>query len=254
MQSVQRIPNRQSVELFTIFQGEAADRPLALLAHGFNDVHDTPHMRAVFAALQREGHNVLRWDSSNSWGRSGGSLVQSTLSGVYRDMQDVVKWSRQQEWTQEPFVLVGHSMGAAAALWFAAENPKLVKQLILLAPVVRGKLLARRFNPVLRTLWWFFGKLPNFGQKGSYLGYNLLYDGVKYDGIKLAPHIKVPTTIIVAEDDQLLSPESAHLLHDALPAEYRSINVIAGADHSFSMHLGELEEAISEAINDKKAT
>jgi predicted alpha/beta-hydrolase family hydrolase len=68
-----RITNRHGLQVFVKLVEPAGEaRGNVYLAHGFSDVHDTPHMRALTAAWVRAGYNVVVWDATHSWGRSEG--------------------------------------------------------------------------------------------------------------------------------------------------------------------------------------
>jgi pimeloyl-ACP methyl ester carboxylesterase len=242
------ITNRHGLEVFVRFNGETSDKPLALVAHGLSDVHDSPTMRATTSALIEAGYNVLTYDATHSWGRSGGSLAKATLSHAYEDMQDVANWAAGQPWFQEPFVIAGHSLGGAAALSYAADHPERVSRVILIAPVVAGKLTARQINPVIRFMWRLTGRLPLPGNYRQHFGYDLLKDGLSYDGRRLAPGFRVPVITIVGTHDKSTPSSQARLLVDELPSVWRHYMVIPGADHGFGDHLDDLEAAVKAAV------
>ena len=241
------LTNRHGLDLFVRFNGEDNDKPLALVAHGFTDVHDTGHMRAVASALIGQGYNVLVWDATHSWGRSGGSIDQATLTDMYEDMVDIVLWAKQQSWFHGPFFLCGYSMGAAAALRYAVDHPEDVTRLTVIAPVVAGELLAKRLNPIIRGVWRVLGRVPDPSMRGRWYRYSLLYDGLRYDGRKLVKKLNRPVTIIAADHDNLMPPSDIAQLYGAIPHEKRLI-MIDGADHSFAQKLPQLEAAITASV------
>ena len=242
------ITNRHGLEVFVRFNGEANGKPLAVVAHGLLDVHDSVTLRAITSVLIESGHNVLTWDATHSWGRSGGRLREATLTAAYQDMADVVAWARAQPWYQESFILAGHSLGAAASLMFATEEPERVRRLILVAPVVAGKLSAQQINWAIRLAWRITRRLPQPGSWRNFFGYNLLKDGLRYDGRLLAPNLRLPTVIIVGENDPITPGDNATLLFQAIPADQRHLMLVPGADHGFNDSIGDLESAIRAAL------
>ena len=240
------ISNRSGVSLFVRLNG-SGNQPLALVAHGLSDVHDSAHMRAIASGLVLAGFDVVTYDASNSWGRSGGSIEYATLSAAYDDLCDVYAWMISQPWFKGAVVLAGHSLGGAAAIRFAADGPTRVQRLVLVSPVVSGRLLSQRLNPVIRTLWWFLGRLPELSHKGKWYRYDLLHDGLKYDGVKLAGRLTMPTTIIAPARDLLIPIDQQKLLYAALPEGSGSLNIISGANHTFSGHLEELITEVTTA-------
>ena len=244
------IVNRLGLILFVRLNG-TGDGPIALVAHGLSDVHDSPHMRAIASGLVMAGFDVVTYDASNSWGRSGGSFERATLSSAYLDLCDVYVWMMAQSWSKGSVVLAGHSLGGAAAIRFAAAGPGRVNQLILVSPVVGGKLLAQRLNPFIRLIWKLLGRLPELGKRGKWYSYDLLLDGMEYDGVKLAPRLIMPTIIIAPARDALIPLSHQKLLEAALPQGAGRLRVIEGADHTFSGHLEELfKEVTAAALRD----
>jgi pimeloyl-ACP methyl ester carboxylesterase len=242
------IINRRGERVFVVRNHAGqADRPLAVLAHGLSDVHDSAPMRALLDGFMLAGCDVLRWDATQSWGRSGGTIDRATLTAAYEDMTDVLAWADQQPWFRRPYVLAGHSLGGAAALRYAAAHTAAVHRLVLCAPVVSGRLLARRLHPVTRTLWWMAGRLPEPGHRGKYYRYQLLHDGLRYDGRKLAARLRVPTTIIAGAQDRLIPLARVEELAAAFPTPAELIS-IDQADHSFTHHLAELAQAARRAV------
>ena len=241
------IQNRHGLEVFMRFNGDIK-KPLALLAHGLSDTHDSDTMRSAASALIEAGYNVLTWDATHASGRSGGSLGEATLTAAYEDMADVATWAKTQSWYRAPFVLVGHSMGAAAALIFATEAPDLVDRLILIAPVVAGKLAAKRINPLLRFVWRLTGRLPQPGNRKRWFGYNLLRDGLAYDGRRLAPGLRVPTIVLVGGKDKTTPAREARLLWNEIPSEWRHLVIVPQAEHGFAPTYADLEAAVKIAI------
>ncbi len=229
--------NSRGQRLFVVYNHDGRhQQPLALIAHGLNDVHDSAHMRALQAGFRAAGYDVLRWDATNSWGRSGGAQDQATLTATYADLEAVVNWAAQQPWWRQRFVLAGHSLGAAAALRYAATPVAGLDRLVLCAPVVAGRLLARRLHPLIRTWWWFWGRLPEPGHRGTSYRYNLLHDGLKYDGRRLAPQVQVPTLILAAQNDSLIPMAHVQQLASAFTVAPAELVAIPGAGHDFTGH------------------
>ncbi|MBW4062023.1 alpha/beta fold hydrolase [Candidatus Saccharibacteria bacterium] len=242
------ITNRHGLDVFIRFNGEVNGRPLALLAHGLSDAHDSDALRAITSALIETGHNVLVWDATHSTNRSGGTLRQATVTAAYQDMADVAAWAAAQPWYHDRFVLAGHSMGAAAALMLASAEPKLISRLILIAPLVSGKLAAKRINFAVRWLWRVSRRLPLPDGSRNVLGYNLLRDGLNYDGQLLAANLEVSTVIIVGDDDKTTPSRESKLLFDVMAPQWRHLVIIPGANHVFGASLADLETAAKTAI------
>jgi pimeloyl-ACP methyl ester carboxylesterase len=89
-------------------------RATVVVAHGLTANKDEPRVVSLCAALQRQGFEVIAYDSRGH-GQSGG---QCTLGDLERhDVAAVVRWARARN---RRIVLVGASMGAVAVLSYAA--------------------------------------------------------------------------------------------------------------------------------------
>lgn len=126
-----------SVYAYTGTRPLERSQPTVVFVHGAANDH------AVFAMQSRyfawHGRNVLAVDLPGH-GRSGGAALPSVeaIAGWLRDLLDAAGVAEA--------AVVGHSMGALAALEFAARNADRVRRLALLGPsvpmVVNDALLA----------------------------------------------------------------------------------------------------------------
>lgn len=107
-------------------------------------------------------------------------------------------------------LIVGRSLGSGIAVQLAAARP--VSRLVLVTPFHSMAALAAQLYPWLPTRW-------------------LLRD--KYDSARFAAQVSAPTTIIVAQQDEVIPPGSAMALSKAFPAG-TEVRVIAleGAGHN----------------------
>lgn len=125
--------NQFTVNGQTIFAKEAGNpkRPLALLIHGWSSSWYA--MSPLFSPLERK-YRILAVDLPG-YGRSP-RLPQHTTIAAYADLlADLI---RSQ--TEQPAVLIGHSMGGMISLTIALRHPDVVERLVLLCPTITGKL------------------------------------------------------------------------------------------------------------------
>lgn len=173
--------------------------------------------------------------------------------GAQADRIQRVAW----ELGLERYTLLGHSMGGMISLMIALENPDAVERLILVAPVVDGKLspYVRSFlKPVyrigmnakvvwdvsraslLRLDWYqriFDG--PLFYDRSQLTSDRIIdWEMATIEGIEVAAfkdlvaieetdltdemhRISCPTHVIFGAFDQTVPIENGHLLHDTIP-------------------------------------
>lgn len=245
---VSTIANRHGVEIYVVHTVTPQARGIAFLVHGLSDVHDTPHMEALNRAYLASGYSTVRWDASNSWGRSGGSFWHAMATNHYDDMEDVIAWSRTQPWFREPFAVGGYSLGGLAAGVYAQRFPGRVSSVALLSPVVAGTLTLRRYR-LMRPFWRRAGFVwePGSGWPGKRYRYELIRDLLQYDLRIDAGKMTMPVLLVVGSRDVMNTPKHQRLLAAQLP-DRPSVYEINGAGHVFksAQHLSLVEHQVRE--------
>lgn len=97
-------------------------RAWALFAHCFTCGKDLPSARILAQTLAAEGIAVLRFDFTGLGG-SAGDFANTNFSSNKEDLISAANWLRDNE--DAPALLLGHSLGGAAALAIAEEIPEL---------------------------------------------------------------------------------------------------------------------------------
>ena len=112
----------------------------------------------------------------------------------------------------EGATLVGHSMGGTVALALAAERPKLVGRLALIAPAGIFSTQARRelLLPLVRSIGRSPRRLPRLVQDAFRVGpvrlWHVASDLLSSDIAATLHHVEAPTLIVWGADDRLLPP------------------------------------------------
>lgn len=117
----------------------AGEGPLVLLVPGMGDLRQT--YRHLAPALREAGHRVACTDLRGH----GDSDTTFASYGDRETAADIVALIKE---LGGPAVVVGNSMGAAAAVIAAADRPELVRGLVLVGPFVREA----RVNPLQSLL------------------------------------------------------------------------------------------------------
>ena len=109
-------------------------RPSAhvLFAHCFTCSKNSIAAVRVAKALASLGYGVLRFDFTGL-GDSGGDFSDSSFSGSVRDL--VAAAAALREAGRAPVLLIGHSLGGAAALAAAGEIPEIAAVATIAAPM-----------------------------------------------------------------------------------------------------------------------
>lgn len=95
-------------------------RAYALFAHCFTCSKDIVAAGRIAAELNAVGIGVLRFDFTGL-GSSGGDFAHTDFSANLGDLRQAAAWLEEQH--APPQLLIGHSLGAAAAIAVAADIP-----------------------------------------------------------------------------------------------------------------------------------
>jgi uncharacterized OsmC-like protein/alpha/beta superfamily hydrolase len=125
---------------------EGRVRAYALLAHCFTGSQDSPAAHRISQGLQEEGIAVLRFDVTGL-GESGGNSADAAPGA--EDLLAAVDFLRTHHWA--PSLLIGHSLGGAAALAAAGRMPELDAVVTVGAPAdpARRRRIAELRCPLL---------------------------------------------------------------------------------------------------------
>lgn len=115
-------------------------RAYALFAHCFSCSKDIKAAREVARALRAEGFAVLRFDFTGL-GASEGDFANTNFSSNVEDLVKAADFLRRE--FEAPSVIIGHSLGGAAAIVAAKEIPEVKGVATLNAPAEAGHVVAQ---------------------------------------------------------------------------------------------------------------
>jgi len=144
------IKNRKGENISVLVDRNEKKKGLAFVMHGLGGFKEQDHVATFADAFKEKGLTVVRFDTTNTLGESGGKYEDATITNYYEDLEDVIKWAQEQEWYQEPFALSGHSLGGICTALYAENYPVKVLALAPISTVVSGKLSVEaheRFEP-----------------------------------------------------------------------------------------------------------
>jgi alpha-beta hydrolase superfamily lysophospholipase len=194
-----------------------------VLVHGFSASASCPNVVALASALHEEGLEVVCYDARGH----GASHGESTLGDAEQhDVAAAVSMARERT---PAVVLVGASMGAIAALRYAATDAALTGVVAVSCPAAWR--LPRNVRGGLAAL---MTRTP----PGRALMHRL--SGVRVAAkwtnpappVDLVGQIGVPVTFIHGTDDRFIAPGDAQLLFDAAH-EPRQLVIVDDMGHAF---------------------
>ncbi|MDO8620300.1 MAG: alpha/beta fold hydrolase [bacterium] len=247
------ITNRKNQKIALVVEGEEKIGPLAFVMHGLGGFKEQPHIQAMVEVFLENGFIVVRFDTTNTFGESGGDYEDATTTNYYEDLEDVISWASKEPWYKEPFFLVGHSLGGICTALYAEEYPERVAGLAPLGTVVSGELSRSVYTKEQLAEWERTGlritpskSIPGLMKK---LKWSHMVDRLNYNLLPNVKKLVMPILLIVGEKDESTPPSHQRILFDALLGP-KELHIIKGAPHTFreTKHLEELRRLVDKWI------
>lgn len=231
------IHNRNGQKVVVLLDEVVGPKGLAFVMHGLSGFKEQKHLQAIADAFLENNYTVVRFDTTNTFGESDGDYADATVTNYYADLEDVIEWAKKQDWYQEPFVLVGHSLGAMCVALYAENFPEKVKALAPISAVISGvfSLQTKKDSSELdewKKTGWRISKSESRPGLIMRLKWSHMEDRLKYDLLPKASHLTMPTLLIVGDLDDLTLPEQQQILFAHLPGR-KEIHIIKDAPHTF---------------------
>lgn len=247
------IKNRNNKNIAVLVDDVVSPKGLVFVAHGLGGIKELPNMKAFAEAFVEEGFTAVRFDARNTFGESEGDYGDASVTSYCEDLENVIEWAKKQSWYQEPFYLIGHSLGSISIALYAQNHPEKVKGLAPISVVVSGKLWEQLHDKQHMEKWkkdgvWHRGE--SFAKPGAMriLKWSFAEDIMKYDLLEKVHKLTMPVLLAVGELDTGTPLAHHQLLFDALPGK-KELHVIKGSDHNFNdEQLGELKIIIKKWI------
>lgn len=233
------ISNRHGQKLAVVINQRANSHGLAFVMHGLGGFKEQPHIKTLAKTFYQSGYETITFDTANSFGESGGDYQHATIANYYSDLEDIIRWTKKQNFFHAPFILVGHSLGGFCICHYAEQHPSEILALLPFAPVVSGKLSVeahRRFKPKEFKNWEQTGWLitPHRSLPGQIkrLPWSHMQERKKYDLLPRAGKITAPTLLIVGSRDDSVPPDHVEKLFRKIRGP-KELHIIKDAPHTF---------------------
>lgn len=252
------IKNRNDKKICVVVeQPQEKPKGLAFVMDGLSGFKESWHVRICAEVFLNNGFVVVTFDVRNTFGESEGGYEYATISSYYEDLEDVIHWSKNQNWYQEPFCLAGFSLGGFCIDQYAENYPMQVRAIASIAAVISGKLdyeSYKQYRSKNLVEWestgfridksasrpWIIKKL-NFK--------NYVADLLKHDLLPNANKLTMPVLIVVGENDTSCPVSTQKIFFNKLLGQ-KAMHIIKGAPHTFRepQHLKELKEIFDKWI------
>ena len=248
-----KIKNRKGLEIVGEILIPKKSIGLAFVLHGLGGFRQQNHIQTIAKTFFENNYTVVNFDATNSIGESGGKYENATMQNHYEDLVDIVNWSKNQEWYQEPFALAGHSLGGFAVAKYAEEYPKEVKAVFPYAAVFSGKdsfdVHQNRFDVEEFKQWKETGwKIKISNSKPGVemrLPWSHMEERLKHDLKPNASKLTMPVLFVVGEKDESCRPQHQNIFYDLVPG-LKELHIVSEAPHTFKeqKHLNQLKEIL----------
>jgi len=197
------------IQLHGRFHLAGKEEPNILFFHGNGEI--VSDYDPIGPHYTKHGMNFLAVDY-RGYGRSTGSpTVTAMFQDSHRVFAEVKKWLAQQEHTG-PLLIMGRSLGSAAALELAAAH----------LDEIAGLIIESGFATTLPLLM-------NIGVDITRAG---LSEEDGFRNVRKISTVNKPTLIIHGQHDEIIPVNSAAILQAQSPARIKELQIVPGASHN----------------------
>jgi uncharacterized protein len=213
-----------------------------LYVHGFGSRRDGEKSEALAAACARRGWTFAAFDFRGH-GSSEGAPRELTATHLIEDLTAIHAFLVARKHTR--LGLVGSSMGAFAAAWFAVRHPEAVAGCVLLAPAFR--FLERRWEELTepqRQEWARTGvrRIRNEWVDME-IGYQLLAERTAFDPTDLARRWRTPLLIYHGMADDVVPAAESIAFVESTTYPNVELRLLKAGDHRLTAFKDEIAEA-----------
>ena len=225
------ITNKEGIELSAELDmppsGKAGQ--YAIFAHCFTCSKSFSATRNISRSLTMQGFGVLRFDFTGL-GNSQGEFGDSNFSANLADIKTVATWLEENH--QAPNLLVGHSLGGAAAL-FAGAQIASIKAIATVGAPADPVHVEHLFGDNLGELKEKGAAQVNIGGRPFQVKGQFLEDLRTHDIERVLPEMRKALLFMHSPQDTIVSIKNAARLY-SLAHHPKSFVSLDGADHLLS--------------------
>jgi len=226
-----KIKNRKGLQLNTSIDMPIDKKPIgcAIFAHCFTCNSNLNAVRNISLSLTQKGFAVVRFDFTGL-GKSEGEFADSHFAANVSDLEDVNDYITEH--FEAPILLVGHSLGGAAAVVAAAHLDN-IKAVATIGAPSSPKHTTQHFEPQVDADNSPGNTTVEIGGRDFDINQNFVENFKSIDVPEIVKNLKKPILILHAPYDKIVSIKNAEELYTQAfhPKSFVSLD---SADHLLS--------------------
>jgi len=227
------VPNKEGIDLAVWVDEVPNSRGVFYGQHGMFEGALSPHNQAVAEVLREFNFTTVFFDASHHKNYTEGKTEELTWDTHFSDLEVVIEWGQQQQWSHPTYGLYGRSIGGTSSLWHAAHNQYHVNSVIALTPPISGEKLWTAFDNLFEGRWKERGLL---GVWNSVTGNEVMarfdLEGMshQYDLLHHVHKLTMPTLLFAGEQDKVAPVQHIREFHEMVPG-FKKFEELSGKDH-----------------------
>lgn len=220
----------------TIFRPKKSGKfPLVIFAHDLLDSGDAPHIKELAKLYLEEGVAVVRFDFTNSFGKSDGRIENVTISQRARDLELLVQYVKRRSYVNESKVsIIGFSFGAMATLVLEGFHGLTKATVLVNTPSQVDDTAWTSFpeREMLRVKLKRYFHIMKEGREVR-INYTFYEDGYRLDMFRCARNLRTPTLFIAGADEAIISPTHSERLFERTNCK-KEMDIVPGLGHEMN--------------------
>ncbi len=201
----------------------------AIFAHCFTCNKNLTAVRNIARALNKHGFGVMRFDFTGL-GESEGNFSNTNFSSNIKDIEDVARFMEKE--LEAPTLLIGHSLGGAAAI-FSSKSIASIQAVVTIGAPSAPQHVQHLFQNSLETIKQEGSAQVNIGGRSFPISQQFIEDISAKNMTEILSTLKKPLLIMHSPQDSIVEIKNAAEIYAAAkhPKSFISLD---GADHLLS--------------------
>lgn len=190
--------------------------PCIIFCHGLLDTRNTPYVKSLSKKFLDDGWAIILYDSTQSFGESGGRAEDVTISQRSADLERVVNYAKRRSYiNNQKIVVFGHCYGAMTALAMEGFQHILAGLILVSTParIEETELTKKSSHEMMKVKLKRYFHIRH-GDQEVRINYSFFEDGMKVDMDRAARNLKTPALFIHGAKDTSILLDNTERMHD----------------------------------------